>query len=106
GFAATTAPYIATMDADLSHRPVFVADLWRRRHEAEVLIASRYVPGGSAEMGWFRRLLSQILNRTYARALALPVRDLSSGFRMYHRNVLDGIELFARDFDVLEEILI
>ncbi len=106
GFGATTAPYIVTMDADLSHRPVFLEEFWKRRDDAEVLIASRYVPGGCADMGWFRRLLSHILNRTYSRALSLPLRDLSSGFRMYRREVLTGLQVQARDFDVLEEILI
>jgi dolichol-phosphate mannosyltransferase len=106
GFAATTAPYIVTMDADLSHRPVFLEEFWRRRNDAEVLIASRYVPGGRADMGTFRRLLSHTLNRTYSRVLSLPIRDLSSGFRMYRRDVLEGLVLVARDFDVLEEILI
>jgi len=106
GFAATAAPYIVTMDADLSHRPVFLDEFWRRRDEAEVLIASRYVAGGRANMGWFRRLLSHVLNRTYSRILSLPFRDMSSGFRMYHRDVLAGMTLAARDFDMLEEILI
>jgi dolichol-phosphate mannosyltransferase len=106
GFAATTAPWIVTMDADLSHRPVFVQELWTRRREAEVLIASRYVPGGRADMDRVRRLLSHVLNRTYARVLALPLRDLSSGFRMYRREALDGIRPAARDFDFLEELLI
>lgn len=106
GFAATTAPYIVTMDADLSHRPVFLEEFWRRRDEAEVLIASRYVPGGRADMGRVRRVLSHILNRTYRRVLLLPLRDLSSGFRMYRRDILAELELHARDFDVLEEILI
>src|SRR5205814_8482506 len=71
-----------------------------------VLVASRYVAGGRADMGWFRRLLSQILNRAYRRTLSLPLRDLSSGFRMYRRDVVTGLTLEARDFDVLEEILI
>ncbi|MGD0950068.1 MAG: glycosyltransferase [Candidatus Binatia bacterium] len=106
GFAATRAPYIVTMDADLSHRPLFLLELWARRRDAEVLIASRYVPGGRAEVSWFRKLLSHILNRTYARALSLPLHDLSSGFRMYRREALEGIELRARDFDALEEILV
>jgi dolichol-phosphate mannosyltransferase len=106
GFAATTAPYIVTMDADLSHRPVFLEEFWKRRNEAELLIASRYIAGGSAEMGWFRRLLSHILNKTYSRVLSLHLRDLSSGFRMYRREVLAGLTLQARDFDVLEELLI
>jgi len=106
GFAATTAPWIVTMDADLSHRPVFVQELWKHRHEAEVLIASRYVPGGGAEMDGVRRLLSHLLNRTYARVLALPLRDLSSGFRMYRREALAAARPTARDFDFLEELLI
>ncbi|HEY7677314.1 MAG TPA: glycosyltransferase [Candidatus Methylomirabilis sp.] len=106
GFAATTAPYIVTMDADLSHRPVFLEEFWKRRDEAEVLIASRYVAGGRADMGWLRRVLSHVLNRTYRRALSLPLHDLSSGFRMYRRDALAGLTLLARDFDVLEEILI
>ncbi len=106
GFAATTAPYIVTMDADLSHRPVFLEEFWKHRIDAEVLIASRYVPGGRADMGRVRRLLSHILNRTYSRVLSLPLRDLSSGFRMYRREVLLGLTVQARDFDVLEEILI
>src|SRR5207245_9532744 len=91
GFAATSAPYIVTMDADLSHRPVFLEEFWRRRDEAEVLIASRYVPGGRAGLSRFRRLLSYILNFTYSRILSLPLRDISCGFRVYHRDVLSGL---------------
>jgi len=106
GFAATSAPWMITMDADCSHRPIFIEEFWRRRSEAEVLIASRYVAGGRADMGVFRRLLSHVLNRTYARALSLDIRDLSSGYRMYRREILQNLSLIARDFDVLEEILI
>jgi dolichol-phosphate mannosyltransferase len=106
GFAATSASWVITMDADCSHRPIFIEELWRHRGEAEVLIASRYVAGGRADMGVFRRLLSHLLNRTYARALSLDIRDLSSGYRMYRREILQNLSLIARDFDVLEEILI
>jgi len=106
GFAATSASWVITMDADCSHRPIFLEELWRHRGEAEVLIASRYVAGGRADMGVFRRLLSHLLNRTYARALSLDIRDLSSGYRMYRREILQNLSLIARDFDVLEEILI
>lgn len=106
GFAAASAPWIITMDADCSHRPIFIEEFWRHREKAEMLIASRYVAGGHADMGAFRRLLSHILNRTYARALSLNIRDLSSGYRMYRRDILQNLPLTARDFDVLEEILI
>lgn len=106
GLREARADHIVTMDADLSHRPSFLEEFWRRRGDAEMLIASRYIPGGKAEMGWFRRLLSFILNRTFALVLAIPVKDLSSGFRMYRRDVLSGLKFESHDFDVLEEILV
>ena len=106
GFGASQAPYVVTMDADLSHPPVFLRDFWQQRANAQLLIASRYVPGGKADMGSFRRLLSGILNKTYARVLDLPLADLSSGYRLYHRDLLEKVDLQARDFDALEEILV
>jgi glycosyltransferase involved in cell wall biosynthesis len=106
GFAAVQAPYLVTMDADLSHPPRFIEEFWRRRDEAEVLIASRYVAGGRAEMNRFRLLLSVILNRTYAWLLSIPVADLSSGFRLYHRKAVLALAPVARDFDFLEEVLV
>jgi len=106
GFAAATAPYVVTMDADLSHRPVFLREFWKERDNADILVASRYVDGGRADMGPFRRVLSLILNKTYSRVLSLPLRDVSSGFRMYRSTSVKSLELDARDFDVLEEILV
>ena len=106
GFAATRAPFIVTMDADLSHRPSFVTEMWKNRLNAHVLIGSRYVKGGEAQMTLSRRILSKILNQTYSRLLSLPIKDLSSGFRMYRADTVKHLQLTARDFDVLEEILI
>jgi dolichol-phosphate mannosyltransferase len=106
GFANTSGDYVVTMDADLSHQPDFLQAFWARRHDADLLIASRYVRGGTDEMAPARRLLSKALNRIYGSMLSLPTADLSSGFRMYRRTVLDGLRLTARDFDVLEEILV
>ena len=94
------------MDADLSHPPVFLKDFWQERSNSDLLIASRYVRGGRADMALGRRILSTILNRTYALLLGMKLRDLSSGFRMYDRKVLATLDLHARDFDALEEILV
>jgi dolichol-phosphate mannosyltransferase len=106
GFRAAAGEFILTMDADLSHPPTFVADLWRHRHEAEVLIASRYVRGGGARMPLYRALLSRVLNRFFALGLGVPLRDLSSGFRLYRRSALLIDEVNARDFDLLPEIVV
>lgn len=106
GFARARGSHLITMDADLSHEPAFVADLWRQRQAAEVVIASRYVAGGSATMPLGRRLLSQVLNRFFARGLGFQVRDTSSGFRLYDVRALRGLDLRARNFDILQEILV
>ncbi|MBM4078934.1 MAG: glycosyltransferase [Planctomycetes bacterium] len=106
GFRAAQGDYVLTMDADLSHDPSFIEPMYAMRAEADVIIASRYVAGGQAEMSRFRYVLSVILNRTFCFFLALPVRDISSGFRLYRRAVVDGMDITSRNFDVLEEILI
>ena len=106
GFSRAEGGYVLTMDADFSHPPTFAADLWRRRDEGDILIASRYVNGGSAQMPVARALLSHVLNRFFAWGLGVPLRDLSSGFRLYRKSVLAMKEAQARDFDVLPEIVV
>lgn len=106
GFAQARGEYILTLDADLSHPPGFLPAMWQARTGAEVIIASRYASGGSADMPWFRRVLSRILNVTFNRSLSLGVRDVSSGFRLYKAAVLRAMPIQSTHFDVLEEILI
>ncbi|MBA3553103.1 MAG: methyltransferase domain-containing protein, partial [Actinobacteria bacterium] len=107
GLAAARGRWVVTMDADFSHHPEFIRTLWLRRRSAEVLIASRYVPGAYAAMPLSRRLASRALNRVYRTALALPHRDLSSGFRMYDRRVLQDIgPVDATGLDALQEIIV
>jgi len=98
--------FVLTMDADLSHPPGVLPELWRLRHTADVLIASRYVSGGSASMPRSRLWLSLLLNAFFRRGLSVPVRDLSSGFRLYRREVLSSTAVEALDFDILQRILV
>src|ERR1700694_1540960 len=106
GFEQARGEYVITLDADGSHDPRFLKDLWAARGDGDVVIASRYVEGGAADMPATRRVMSRILNITFGRGLSLPVRDLSSGYRLYRGAILRELELMATDFDVLEEILI
>jgi glycosyltransferase involved in cell wall biosynthesis len=62
GFDAAQGEYFLTIDADLSHKPVFIRDFWAQREGADVLIASRYVHGGHAIMPLGRYILSRTLN--------------------------------------------
>lgn len=106
GFAAAHGDWVLTLDADLSHDPDFIGKLWRARASADVVIASRYVTGGVAIMPLGRKLLSRVLNRFFASGLGLPLRDLSSGFRLYRADVLRELTLEGRNFEVLEEVLV
>jgi len=53
-----------------------------------------------------RKVLSLILNRFFTAGLSLPLRDISSGFRLYRSAAIRDMELETSDFDILEEILI
>jgi len=106
GFAEAAGDYLLTLDADLSHEPDFVAKLWRARGRADIIIASRYIRGGVAYTEFLRRFLSGLLNLVMRRALSIPVRDLSSGYRLYRREVLVDLKFEGRNFEVLEEILV
>jgi dolichol-phosphate mannosyltransferase len=105
-FELARGEYIITMDADLSHRPEFIKEMWRKRKDAEIVIASRYCPGGRASMPFYRLLLSRILNIIFARGLSFPIRDLSSGFRLFKKSIISELKLESINFDILEEILI
>ncbi|MFC1590033.1 glycosyltransferase [Candidatus Omnitrophota bacterium] len=106
GFNVARGEYLITMDADLSHRPDFIRDMWRERESAEVIVASRYIEGGSAEMPILRKVLSAVLNIVFRNGLSLKIKDISSGFRLIKKDVVKEMDLYGEDFDILEEILI
>ena len=106
GLQTATGEYIAAIDADLSHNPDVILRLWEARSGAGLVIASRYVPGGRADMPLSRQILSRSLNAFVRHGLSLGVRDVSSGFRLYRRDAISNVELRAQHFDVLEEVLI
>ncbi|HOH43861.1 MAG TPA: bifunctional glycosyltransferase/class I SAM-dependent methyltransferase [Candidatus Hydrogenedentes bacterium] len=105
-FEDIQATWLLTMDADFSHHPVCIKYLFSRRYDAEVVIASRHVYQGYGDMPLSRRILSGSLNRVFAKVLSMKVGDLSSGFRLYHRNAIAGLELTYETYAVLQEILV
>ena len=84
---------IVSMDSDFSHDPEVIPTMVRLVADgADAVIGSRYVPGG-ATVDWplRRRLLSRWGNRYTAAVLRLPVRDCTSGFRVYRAAALQSI---------------
>ena len=106
GFEEARGDWVLTLDADLSHDPDFVAKMWRARDRGDIVIASRYTRGGVAYTDVFRKSLSWLLNSCLRRLWSLPVRDVSSGYRLYRREALAGLELNSTNFEVLGEILV
>jgi dolichol-phosphate mannosyltransferase len=85
---------IIEMDADFSHDPSYLPKLIEATENADLVIGSRYVPGGGVtEWGPLRRFISRG-GSAYARAaLGLPIRDLTGGFKCFRRIVLETIDL-------------
>ncbi|MGH9370096.1 MAG: glycosyltransferase family 2 protein, partial [Vicinamibacterales bacterium] len=106
GLRQARGTYIITVDADFSGPMTFLADLWARRHDAEVIVASRYVDGSRVTMSAARHAGSRVLNAVFRRGLSLGVNDGSSAIRLYRADVVDGLPLEATDYDILQEVLV
>jgi len=91
---ADGAELILEMDCDFSHNPADVPRLVEAAEHADLVLASRYVEGGGTEnWGLVRRFISRG-GSLYAQVLlGLPVRDLTGGFKCYHRAVLEALPL-------------
>ncbi len=93
--AAGDVDAVLQMDADLSHDPAYVHEfLQHAREGAELVVASRYVPGGATpDWGWHRQLLSRGGN-WYARLLlGTRLSDYTGGFNLYAVDLLRRMDL-------------
>jgi dolichol-phosphate mannosyltransferase len=88
------AELILEMDSDFSHDPADLPRLIAAADAADLVLGSRYVPGGGVtDWGRVRRFVSRG-GSAYARILlGIPVRDLTGGFKCFHRRVLEAIDL-------------
>ncbi len=100
---------ILTMDADFSHHPRYIPALIEQSHRRDVVIGSRYVPGGGAlRSSLRRRALSHSANVFARLMLGLQATDCTAGFRCYRREVFASIDLdtiFSDGYSFLIEML-
>jgi len=83
---------VFTMDADFSHEPSYLSTLQEALDDADVVLGSRYVPGGGTMRWSLRRRLLSRGGSAYARLmLDLPIHDLTSGFKGFRRQVLETL---------------
>ena len=85
---------VVEMDADFSHDPAYLPGMIEASERADLVIGSRYVPGGGIEdWGPLRRSVSKF-GSTYARrVLGMPTKDLTGGFKVFRREALEAIDL-------------
>jgi dolichol-phosphate mannosyltransferase len=88
------AELVAQMDADFSHDPADLPRLIAAADDADLVLGSRYVEGGGVmDWGSARRAISR-WGSAYARtALGIGINDLTGGFKVFHRRVLEAIDL-------------
>jgi dolichol-phosphate mannosyltransferase len=93
---AAGAGLVLEMDSDFSHDPAYLPRLLEASERADLVIGSRYVPGGGVgDWGPLRRAISRG-GSTYARlVLGVGVRDLTGGFKCFRREVLEALDLDA-----------
>jgi dolichol-phosphate mannosyltransferase len=85
---------VVEMDSDGSHAPEELPRLLTALHEADLVIGSRWVPGGQIRNWPLYRQIISIGGSTYARVLLrFPVRDSTSGYRAFRRQVLEDLKL-------------
>jgi len=108
GFEIATGDYWVMMDADLSHRPQDIPRLLHALSEADIVVGSRYVPGGAVANWPLRRKIVSVCASALGRLIVgLQVRDLTSGFGAFRRSNLESLlpSLNPRGFKLLLEIL-
>jgi len=89
---------IIGMDADFSHDPAYLPQFVEQSRHYDLVIGSRYIPGGSTpDWKLSRRIISRIGNTVARTVLGLPVHDCTTGYKCYRRDTLTSI-----NFDAIE----
>jgi dolichol-phosphate mannosyltransferase len=97
GFAVALArgyDVVGEMDADGSHQPEQLPRLLSALEHADLVIGSRWVPGGSVVNWPLSRKVLSVGGNLYARLLlGIPLRDITAGYRLFRRSTLETIDL-------------
>ena len=107
GFAAASAPIVGVIDGDLSHPPRMLPRMLAvmQQRQADVVIGSRYIPGGGTRNWGPGRLLMSRAACVLARGVT-PVRDATSGFFLIRKELARGVRISAGGFKICLELLV
>jgi dolichol-phosphate mannosyltransferase len=107
GFGAASAGIVGVMDADFSHPPALVPRMLAilQATGTDLVVASRYIPGGSTPDWPFKRRLLSRIGCWLARPL-VPLRDAASGFFLIRRALADRVTIKAGGFKICLELVV
>lgn len=109
GFGHAQGNILGVIDADLQHPPEKIPDLYREIGQADIVVASRYVEGGGVEKWTLTREVISRVAKIIPRFLFAKLRtvkDPLSGFFLFRKKVIEGIELNPIGYKILLEILV
>jgi dolichol-phosphate mannosyltransferase len=99
---------IVEMDADFSHRPQDIPLLVSATEQADIAVGSRYIPGAQMERGFVRNLISAFSSWIVRKVTGVPIKDPTSGFRCYRKEVIATIfeksPLISRSPSIVQEV--
>jgi dolichol-phosphate mannosyltransferase len=100
---------VVEMDADFSHDPKYLPPLISGLSEADVVLGSRFVPGGAdVGRGWIRHAITVFANWYIRLVLGIKIRDCTSGYRAFRCKVLETVDvdtMISRGPAIVQEIL-
>jgi len=105
GISRARGEFLLFMDADGSHPPEFIRKMYQQIEGNDIVIASRYIAGGSTDNTKILILMSLTVNILYSLVLNLKCKDVSNSFKLYHAALFQGLNLYCNNFDIVEEIL-
>lgn len=106
GIRSSKGRSVIFMDADGSHSPEFIGELYRHRDGNDVVIASRYVKGGKTDNSKLLIMMSRAVNMIYSLVLGIRCKDISNSFKLYDGDLLRSLTLKSKNFDIVEEIMV
>ncbi|MGI0088554.1 MAG: glycosyltransferase [Nitrosotalea sp.] len=109
GIRASSGESVVVMDSDFSHPPETITKMIEelKKSDCDIVVASRYVEGGSIT-GWpfKRKLISKGATKIAQRSLGIKIKDPMSGFFAFRRHIIRNINFDAIGYKILLEILV
>jgi dolichol-phosphate mannosyltransferase len=105
GLHLSTGEYLLVMDADGSHEINTISMMWDSRDPNLIVVASRYVEGGTTENPGYLIALSWFVNFVFRLSLGVYCKDMSNSFRLYPGPALRDMPLVSNNFDIIQEMI-